>query len=339
MTPKQLRPWTFQISHNEGLHFVMGNRAMKIAFLPIPGNFLALPLPKDCGIWHTACKRHTARALSTNLSLAETGRRGALYERNWFQQGDDRKKESSMQKPLSSFLALLTAMAAVAPLAGYADSTNASAKVTLQTSYVNVVGPVSSSTGGAGPIATDWQTVLEQNIKMANSHDLLLNAAFEVGLYTATTVSSKNMITDTATATASVKVRALVDGVEAAPGQVVYGKRTQQLSATLEGAIANCLSIVTNSAGSPQIILDTNCVLPEVIGLIQDTVSANSFTFAAPNLAAGYHNVRIQAQISAMGDNQNGTFTATAVLGKGTMTAESVRLAKDPPFGYILPLQ
>jgi hypothetical protein len=147
------------------------------------------------------------------------------------------------------------------------------------------------------------------------------------------------MVTDTATATAAVKIRALVDGAEAAPGEVVYGKRTQQLTATLEGAIANCLSIITNSAGSPQIVLDTNCVQAEVVGLIQDTVSANSFLFTAPNLSSGYHNVKIQAQIDAMGDNQNGSFTATALLGKGTMTAESVRLAKDPPFGYVLPLQ
>lgn len=244
-----------------------------------------------------------------------------------------------MQKPLSSLLTLLIAIAAAIPMAGFADSTNASAKVTLQTSYVNVVGPVSSSTGGSGPITTDWQTVLEQNIKTANNHDLLVNAGFEVGLYTATTVSSKNMVTDTSTATASVKVRALIDNAEAAPGEVVYGKRTQQLSATLEGAIAGCLSIVTNSAGSPQIVLNTNCVLPEVIGLIQDTVSANSFSFGALNLSSGYHNIKIQAQITAMGDNINGTFTATALLGKGTMTAESVRLAKDPPFGYVLPLQ
>jgi len=65
------------------------------------------------------------------------------------------------------------------------------------------------------------------------------------------------------------------------PGEIVYGKRTQQLSATLEGAIAGCLSIVTNGAGGLQIVLDTNCVLPEVVGLLQDTVTANSFVFAA----------------------------------------------------------
>ena len=34
-------------------------------------------------------------------------------------------------------------------------------------------------------------------------------------------------------------------------------------------------------------MLDTNCVQPEVIGLLQDTVSANSFLFAAANLPVG----------------------------------------------------
>lgn len=244
-----------------------------------------------------------------------------------------------MNRHLSSIIIAAAALAVAAPLAGYADSTNASAKVTLQTSYVSVLGPVTNSTGGSGPITNDWQTVLEQNIKMANNHDLLLTAAFEVGLYTQTTVSSKNMVSDTATATASVKVRALVDGVEASPGEVVYGKRTQQLTATLEGAIAGCLSIITNTSGNLQIVLDTNCVQPEIVGLIQDTVSANSFIFGALNLSSGFHDIQIQAQISALGDNQNGTFTAAALLGKGTLAAESVRLANDPAYPYILPMQ
>ena len=121
-----------------------------------------------------------------------------------------------MKKYLTSIIVTAAVLAALAPLAGYADSTNASAKVTLQSSYLNVLGPVTNSTAGSGPITTDWQTVLQQNIKMANNHDLLITAAFEVGLYTQTTVSSKNMVIDTSTATASVKIRALVDGVEAA---------------------------------------------------------------------------------------------------------------------------
>ena len=223
----------------------------------------------------------------------------------------------------------------LAPLALYAqngNSTNASAKVTIETSYLNAIGPVTNT-------VTDWQTVLEQNIKMANNHDLLMGAGFEVGLYTATTVSSKRLVTDTSTATASVKVRVVVDGANAAPGEVVFGKRTQTLSASLEGAIAGCLSIITNSAGNPQIVLDTNCVLPEVISLIQDTVTANSFSFGSLNLSSGIHNIKVQAKIDFQGSAQNGTFTAAALLGKGTLIIDSVRLAKNPPFPYVIQTQ
>jgi len=247
--------------------------------------------------------------------------------------------KSKLKNHLNATIAAATLLAAAAPVAVLADSTNASAKVTLETSYLNVLGPITASTGTTSNISSGWQVVLEQAIKTANNHDLLINAGFEVGLLTQTTVSSKNMVTDTAIATASIKVRALVDGVPAAPGEVVYGKRTQTLSATLEGAIAGCLSLITNGAGGLQIVLNTNCVQPEVIGLLDDSVSANSFLFAAPNLSAGFHDIQIQARIDALGDNQNGSFTATGLLGKGTMTAESVRLAKDPPYPYVLPMQ
>ena len=249
------------------------------------------------------------------------------------------KQNNKTNRHFTPVLAAFLGLAMVSPIAGYADSTNASAKVTIQSSYVNVLGPISASTATTTNITSGWQTVLEQPIKMANNHDLLVNAAFEVGLYTSTTVSSKLMVVDTSTASASVKVRALIDGVEAAPGEVVYGKRTQTLSAQLEGAIAGCLSVITNGAGSLQIVLNTNCVQPEVIGLIQDTMSANSFIFAAPNLSSGVHDIQIQAKIDALGDNQTGTFAATALVGKGTMTAESVRLAKDPAYPYVLPLE
>lgn len=226
---------------------------------------------------------------------------------------------------------IVTALAVLAlliPLAARADSTNASAKVTIQSSYLNAI-PTTST-------PTTWQTVLEQNLKMANNHDLLMSTAFEVGLYTQTTVSSKNMVTDTSTATANVKVRVLVDGVLAPPGEVVFGKRTQTLSATLEGAIAGCLSVTTNSTGGPQIVLDPTCVQPETIALIQDTISANSYCFAYPNLASGWHNIKVQAALDFQGSAQAGSFKAAALLGKGTLTAESVRLANDSSQPYIL---
>src|SRR5437899_9839605 len=110
-----------------------------------------------------------------------------------------------MRKIRCFLLPLFSVLALATPLAGYADSTNASAKVTLQTSYVNVLGPITNSTAGSGPITSGWQPVLEQNLKIANKHDLLIGAGFEVGLYTATTISSKLLVPDTSTDKASVK--------------------------------------------------------------------------------------------------------------------------------------
>ena len=48
----------------------------------------------------------------------------------------------------------------------------------------------------------------------------------------------------------------LLDGNVVEPGAVVFGRRTQTLSATLEGAIAACLSLVTNADGSVSIVVD-----------------------------------------------------------------------------------
>src|SRR5216683_7311322 len=99
-----------------------------------------------------------------------------------------------LTKTCKMILCSAAVLAITSPLSLRADSTNASAKVTLQTSYVNVLGPITASTATTSNISSGWQTVLEQDIKMANNHDLLISAAFEVGLYTATTVSSKNMV-------------------------------------------------------------------------------------------------------------------------------------------------
>ena len=43
-------------------------------------------------------------------------------------------------------------------------------------------------------------------------------------------------------------MRVLLDNNVVEPGAVVFGRRTQTLSSTLEGAIGGCLSLVTNLA-------------------------------------------------------------------------------------------
>ena len=227
-------------------------------------------------------------------------------------------------KPNCTKLATRTlALALLGTLAvemGYAQN-QPSAKVTAKTSDITLL-PKTTGTG-------DWQTVLANNIKTANQKDLFINASLEVGLFTQTLVSSKNMKTDTSTATASVQVRVLVDGQPAEPGAVVYGRRTQTLSATLEGAIAGCLTIVTNADGTLSIIVDPDCVTPETIELILDSMDAAAFSFVAVDVPQGVHTVSVQARIDSTGSAQTGSFSALGTVGKGSVTVESVRLIKN----------
>ena len=76
------------------------------------------------------------------------------------------------------------------------------------------------------------------------------------------------------------------------------------------------------------IVLDEDCVEPEVIDLILSTLSAQSFDFVALDVPQGVHTVSLQARITTSGSAQNGSFSAMGFVGKGTMLAESVRLVK-----------
>jgi hypothetical protein len=211
---------------------------------------------------------------------------------------------------LTAPLALITGQAGGQP----------SSKATFQTSDLVLI-PETSGT-------SDWVTVLSGIIKTAQNKDMFISGSLEVGLFTQTEVKSKNNKKDTSTATVSIQVRALLDGGVVPPGIVTYAARTQTLSATLEGAIAGCLTIVTNADGSLSIVLDEDCVTPEVIDLILATLSAASFDFVAVDVPVGVHTVSLQARITTSTSVENGTATALGFVGKGTMIAESVRLVK-----------
>ncbi len=211
---------------------------------------------------------------------------------------------------LSMLLAVTTSHAAGQP----------SSKVTFQTSDLVLI-PETTGT-------SDWVTVLGNVIKTAQNKDMFISGSLEVGLFTQTLVRSKGMKKDTSTATVSIQVRALVDGEIVPPGVVTYAARTQTLSATLEGAIAACLTIVTNADGSLSIVLDEDCVEPEVIELILSTLNAASFDFVAVDVPQGVHTVSLQARITSSGSAQEGSFSALGFVGKGTVIVESVRLAR-----------
>src|SRR5438874_3674833 len=206
---------------------------------------------------------------------------------------------------MSSLLGGLMAISMVLPVAmgtANAQQSQPSSKVTAKTANLTLL-PKTTGTG-------DWQTLLSNTIKTSNMKDLFISASFEVGLFTQTLVSSKNMVKDTSTADANVQVRVMLDGKVVEPGQVVYGRRTQTLSATLEGAIAACLTIVTNPDGSQSIVLDPACVTPEIIELILDSMDAASFNFVAVNVPVGVHTISVQSRIDTTGSAQTGSFTA-----------------------------
>jgi len=195
-----------------------------------------------------------------------------------------------------------------------------SAKYAFSTSNLNLISETSGTSG--------WVTILAAPLKTPASKEVLVSASLEAGLFTQTLASSKNNKKDTSTASVAIQVQALIDGAPMPPGTVTYAARTQTLSATLEGAIAGCLTTVTNPDGTTSIILDPNCVTPETIELILTTLNAASFNFVASNVPVGNHTVSLQARISSTTSVNTGTASAKALVGKGTMVVETVRAVK-----------
>jgi len=197
-----------------------------------------------------------------------------------------------------------------------------SSKVTAKTANLTLL-PKTTGTG-------QWQTLLSNTIKTANQKDLFINTSFEVGLFTQTTVSSKNLVPDTSVGQAQVDVRVLLDGKQVEPGVVVFGRRSQTLTATLEGAIGKCLVSTTNADGTISTTVNLDCVTPETIELILDSTTATSFNFVALDVSQGVHTISVQARVDTIGSAQAGQYAAMGTVGKGSMTVESVRLIKDP---------
>jgi hypothetical protein len=188
-----------------------------------------------------------------------------------------------------------------------------SAKATAKVGNVNVL---NQTTLG-------WTTILSNTIKTANQKDLLIDVSLETGLYTQTKVRS-NGNKDTSSAEATIKVQVLVDGVPAYPGDVVFDRRNQTLSATLGGILENC----TDSNGDGDIDLNDCTLAPEEIELILDTMAAHSFNFIMDDLGPGEHAVEVQAMISTSSSSGAGSASANATIGNGSVTVEEVRLIK-----------
>jgi hypothetical protein len=224
-------------------------------------------------------------------------------------------------------IASLFLVAAVAAGCGpeEAGSGNETVRDDLQSSGGGV--PATKAAAFFGDIAilnsTDlaFTTIMTTQIKTSNRKTLFINPSLECGLFTQTTVRSKNGTKDTSTASATIEMQVLVDGVAAQPGVVIYCSRTQQLSATLGGILQSCTDV--NGDGT---ITAGECQLTdEEISLLLSTMDAASFNFGA-NVGTGVHNVSVQAKISTSTSVQTGSAEAFATIGKGSVVVTEQRL-------------
>jgi len=202
------------------------------------------------------------------------------------------------------------------PTLAVAPAGSPSAKATAAISQTQLL----AATRTAG-----WSTILSNTIHTASQKDLFCDVSIETGLMTSTTSSSRGGKSDTSTSKAEVAVRCLVDGKVAYPGEIIFGSRTQELTATLEGIIGSCFRVDSNG----NVILDENCVQPEEIKLVLSTMEANSFNFIYPNCTSGTHTLQVQAKINTDTTVQSGSASAFAFVGKGSATLEEVRMANN----------
>jgi len=170
---------------------------------------------------------------------------------------------------------------------------------------------------------------------------------------------------DTSVAHAEIDVRVVIDeGTPneriASPSDVVFNMREQTLSAKFMGIFTgDCFNVVladpqidNDSDGDinedpidgidndedgfvdedgPDYIITINydCLEPEELDLILDTMSANSFNFVIDQLTPGVHTVSVQARIDVNGSAEEGEFEAKAMIGNGSVVIEVVRMIQD----------
>lgn len=169
----------------------------------------------------------------------------------------------------------------------------------------------------------NYATVASALIKGSSPADLIIDVSMICGLMTSTTVRTKDGISDTSSASAAVYGRILVDGKLADPGEVPICKRTQELTATLQGIITKC----SDSNGDGTLDMLTECTtIDEEIGLMQDTAGAHAFTWAVQNVGSGVHKIELQVKVDSNGAVQKGSYNAWASVGKASIKVQKANL-------------
>ena len=203
-----------------------------------------------------------------------------------------------------------------------------------------------AATPGLAEAAKGWK-IFEQVIKTPTGKDLFIDVSLECGLTTNTKVMSRALRKAIAEAEAVVKVQVLVDGIPVAVNgdghsEIIFARRHQTLIAEFAGDFSTCEVVVDPDTGIGSIVITDECLDPESLQLILDTMNANSFNFIAPDLVAGEHTVTVMASLSYMKNGYEvvavdaeddpqttGAAAAAAYLGNGSVTIELVRMIKD----------
>jgi hypothetical protein len=231
--------------------------------------------------------------------------------------------------------------AAVALLAlGTGTAHAQSAKNAVQLSDVTLIPVVKASTTATGCPATNpaydfdpvtgsctytgpWQDILSSTLHTSSQKDLVMGVSLETGLITKTKVASKNGALDASTSTAAIEVRVKVGAAPAYPGDVVFDKREQTLIAVFGGVLTNCIDPVTGA-----IIITPDCVTDETLELLLDTMAAHHFNFVLDDVGVGDKSAKVQARLKLLATKTTGFAEAGALIGKGALVVEEVRLVK-----------
>ncbi len=183
-----------------------------------------------------------------------------------------------------------------------------------------VIGAASALAGVAG--YDGYTKVLTTTLKNSGTpKDLVIGLSFETSLFTMTLVQSRGGRKSHAVADAEIEMYVTVDGAPAAPGEITFDKRRQELWASL-GGVLDCY----DGNGDGIISFDECTLTDEEIGLILDTKAAHTFNFLAYDIGSGSHTIVAYARLSRNGEvvEGSGAADASASLGKGTLSVWEV---------------
>jgi hypothetical protein len=182
-----------------------------------------------------------------------------------------------------------------------------SAKCSASTSYIGYTKATESWFNADG---------LSAIIKTSEKADLIISVTAECALATDVKIKGSGK-EETSTSMAQIKIKVLVDGMEADPGEVVFAYRKMELKGLL-WAPEDFAPI------DPENLL----ALPEqYIEIYEETRTANAFNFIAKNVGSGVHDIQVQVMTDASSDFEGARLGA--ILGKRTLVVEAVQMAHD----------